>query len=236
MGSWNDSIGYQGLGGLLPVENDGKLSQDILNNVSSHLLSISIDWEFNQTYTNPYSIAHWNETITDYFIHYNYTDGGALSVYTIWGGVFPYANSTLVSLPAQLPPEFSFTTEDGILDVNSLGIKLNVSLIDADNNNNGITDTDYQYRILVDSTWTTWTVLSDLLDYDLSSVPSGAHQITIEVKNMYGVTQEQITIQYTVPTTPDGIPGYSAMIVTAVILLGASVIILRYKRNSKYGK
>ncbi len=35
-------------------------------------------------------------------------------------------------------------------------------------------------------------------------VASGNYDITIEVKNMYAVTSEMITIQYTAPTDGDG--------------------------------
>ncbi len=235
-GSWNESIGYQGHGYLIPVENDGIVSQSILENVSSHLLSISPEWEHNHTYLSPYSIVFWNETYNDYFIRYNYTSKGILSKFEIWGGPVPYHNSTLVSLPTQLPPELDFTTGDGILNISSSSVKLKVNITDADNNNNGVTDTDYLYRILIDSTWTNWTTLPALIDYDLSSIPSGSHQITVEVKNMYGITQEQITIEYTAPPPDNGISGYSTILISILLFFSASIVLFRHRKKSKYRK
>ncbi|KKM43472.1 hypothetical protein LCGC14_1563100 [marine sediment metagenome] len=236
LGSWNDSIGYQGYGFFLPVEDDGKVSQSILDNVLSYFLDNSVKWEHNQTDINYYSISTWNTTINNFFIRYNYTDRGIQTKYLIWGGVIPFPNRTIVSWPAQLPPEFSFTTEDGVLNINSANIKLNVSIVDADNNNNGITDTDYLYRILIDSTWTNWTTLPALIDYDLSSIPSGSHQITVEVKNMYGITQEQIIVQYTAPPPDNGISGYSTILISILLFFSASIILFRHRKKSKYRK
>jgi len=234
LASWNDSIGWQGTGLFIPVENDGKVSQRILDNVSAYLFNYLGLWEFNQTYLSSYSIALWNEVANNYFMYLNFTEDGIMTKSTIDLGAIPSGISTLVSWPARLPPEFSFTTESGVLDVNSADIKLNASITDADNNNNGVIDTDYLYRILIGSAWTNWTTIPTLIDYDLSSIPSGAHQITIEVKNMYGITQEQITIQYTAPTTPEGIHGYSTILITIVLLLGISTILFKYRRMSKY--
>jgi hypothetical protein len=235
LGSWSESIGYQGRGSIIPVGNDGKVSQSILNNVSSYFLG-SANWEHTQTILNPCSISFWNTTSNNYFMHWNYTDKGILAgVEWYWG--FPQATSAIVSLPAQLPPEFSFTTEDGSIYVSSTNVKLRVNITDADNNNNGVIDTDYLYRILINSTWSNWTALPTLIDYDLSSIPIGAHQVTIEVKNMYGVTQEQITIQHIPPTHGDiGIPGYSTILLTAILLIGVSIILFRHQKKSKYRK
>ena len=74
-------------------------------------------------------------------------------------------------------------------------------------------------------------MLSGLIDYDLSSVPKGAHQITLEVKNMYGKTQDLITIQYTPPSGGEAISGYSTLIITMVLLLGVSFTVFKYKKR-----
>ena len=112
-------------------------------------------WEHNQTDINYYSISHWNTTINNFFIRYNYTEKGVLTNYeSHW--TFPLPNTTLISTPAQLPPEFGFTTEDGNIYVSSTNVKLRVNITDADNNNNGVIDTDYLYRILINSTWSNW--------------------------------------------------------------------------------
>ncbi len=236
--SWNDSIGYQGNFYMAPVEADGMVSQRILDGFKDRYGGFMApgSFEYNQSYLSSYSIAFWNETGDDSYLHFNFTSGGILIDMTWYYTTALYLpNATLISRPAQLPPVFSFSTEDGILDINSTDIKLNVSITDADNNNDKTTDTDYLYRILIGSTWTNWTILPALIDYDLSSIPPGAHQITIEVKNMYGVTQEQISIQYTAPTiTPGTIPGYSTILIVGILALGVSIIMFRYHRKSRY--
>ncbi|KKL93837.1 hypothetical protein LCGC14_1870710 [marine sediment metagenome] len=233
--SWNDSIGYQGTGYLLPVEDDGKVSQRILENVSSYISNYGIrGWEFNETYLNPASITFWNETFNNRFWYINYTEKGIFAS-NRWDFI-PVGNMTLISVPAQLPPEFSFSTEDSILDITSSNIKLKVNITDVDNNNNGVIDTDYQYRILINSAWTNWTTLPALIDYNLSSIPSGSHQITVEVKNMYGITQEQIIVQYTAPPPDNGISGYSTMLIAILLFFSASIILFRHRKKSKYHK
>jgi hypothetical protein len=230
--SWNDTIGYQGNGFILPVENDGFVSQSILDNASAHLLSTSLsvaDWEFAQVLLNPCSMKYWNETHNSNYLILNYTNKGVQSY-----NEFSYIGITtdvLISAPAQLPPDFSFTTEDGILDITTTTTKFNVSVTPADNNNDGDVDTDYQYRFMVDSTWSNWTVLSGLIDYSLSSAVEGDYQIALEVKNMYGVTQEQITVHYTPPPSVGDIPGYSTFIVAMVLLLGVSFLVIRHRRR-----
>ena len=231
--SWNVSIGYQGNGYLIPVEDDGKVSQRILDNVSSSMYSVGV-WEHNQTYLNPNSIAFWNDTYNNDFHYINYTEKGIFAS-NRWD-IIPAGNMTLISVPAQLPPEFSFSTEDSILDITSPNIKLDVNITDADNNNDGDTDTDYLYRIFDGSTWSNWTTIPALIDYDLGSVPSGNYDIIIEVKNMYGITQEQITIEYTAPPPDNGISGYSTMLIAILLFFSASIILFRHRKKSKYHK
>jgi len=124
-------------------------------------------------------------------------------------------------------------TEGGIININSTTVKLDLDITNQDSNNDKVTDTDYQYRLLINSLWSSWLPVTGLIDYDLSPIPSGAHDITVEVKNMYGITQDQITIQYTAPSTPDGIPGYSTLLIVGLLALGESVIIFRFRKKSQ---
>jgi len=149
-------------------------------------------------------------------------------------------NITLYSQPAQLPPAFSFTTESGSLSVNTTDFKLNITITDADNNNDGIVDTDYQYRIQNGSTWSAWASPPSQLDWDLGAVADGSYPITMEVKNMYGVTQQQITIQYTAPGGDDdgdgeeAIPSYPIAIISLVAIFSVSLIILKHRKKLRF--
>ena len=139
-----------------------------------------------------------------------------------------------MSQPAQLPPKFSFTTEDGVLEINSTDLKLIANITDADNNNDGLVDNDYLYRLQIDSTWTNWTTISSLINHDLSSITSGTYQVTMEVKNMYGVVQDQITIQYTAPPPiSTSIPGYSTLIIAVILVLGVSTILFKFRKKTR---
>lgn len=236
-GSWNSSIGYQGNGFIIPVGNDGKISQDIIDNVSSHLWSGL--WEHNQTNINYYSITFWNTAANEYFLRYNYTEGGILTKLELYYSV-PVQNYTLVSSPTQLPPNFQFSTADNILDVSTSNITLKVNITSADNNNDGEVDTDYLYRVLNGVTWSNWTIIPAFINYDLGTNSSGNYDIILEVKNMYGVTQKQISIQFTDPnpTVPEGtapeIPSFSTLFIALIFLLSASIIAFRYQKRSKY--
>ncbi|MFW9895910.1 MAG: hypothetical protein ACFFD7_08920 [Candidatus Thorarchaeota archaeon] len=84
---------------------------------------------------------------------------------------------------------------------------------------------------MVGSNWTSWSAVPPQIDYGLSGVPSGAHQITLEVKNKYGTTQQQITIQFTHLAPPGAIPGYSTLIIAIIMLVGISFRIRRFKRR-----
>jgi len=234
---WNESIGYQsaGPGFLIPVENDGKVSAAILNNVSAFLAPMlaALGLDAHQVYPSLYSIAFWNTTNDEYF-HLNYTDDGILSQ---WVSDIPSGpgNLTLVSQPAQLTPVFSFTGEGDTLTFNSTDFKIETTITDADNNNDGVTDTDYLFRILNGSTWTSWAAPTSLLDWDLGSVAAGNYTITMEVKNMYGVTQEEVIFEYIPPAvSTDGdelISGYPIFLVSMVAIMGISVIIYRYRKK-----
>jgi hypothetical protein len=114
------------------------------------------------------------------------------------------------------------------LIVNSTDINLKVAITDADNNNDEIIDTDYQYRVLNGSTWTSWASVPPLIDINLGSVPAGNYTVSMEVKNMYGITQEQIEIQYDPPG--DGKPfvsGYSTIFIAIAIFMGISFLIFK---------
>jgi len=238
---WNESIGYMstGPGFLIPVENDGKVSSRILNNVTTSLAPMlaSLGLDAYQVYPSLYSIAFWNTTNDEYF-HLNYTDDGILSQ---WESDIPSGpgNLTLYSQPAQLTPVFSFTGEGDTLIVNSTDFKIETTITDADNNNDGVTDTDYLFRILNGSTWTSWAAPVSLLDWDLGSVAAGNYTITMEVKNMYGVTQEQVTFEYKPPEVDgdgdgdgDGIiSGYPIFLISMVAILGISIVIYRYRKK-----
>jgi hypothetical protein len=233
MSYWNDTIGLIGGGMLLPVEIDGKVSENILNNASSlwegYLLS-GYTFEQKQVYPNLYSLAFWNETYNNAYIHCNYTDDGLLASSRC--EFLPFGNLTLYSQPAQLPPLFSFTTEFDTLNVNSTDIALKVAIIAADNNNNGVIDTDYQYRVLNGSTWTSWASIPPLIDIDLGSVPAGNYTVSMEVKNMYGITQEQIEIQYDPPGDgEEPIPGYSTILISIALFIGVSFLIHKYRKK-----
>jgi len=237
---WNGTfyVSPEGLPFFIPVENDGKVSSHILNNASASLelelwSMMSINFEEQQVFPNIYSIAFWNTSYNDAYFKANFTDDGVLTQYNTYN--MGMGNLTLVSQPAQLTPVFSFTGEGDTLTFNSTDFKIATTITDADNNNDGVTDTDYLFRILNGSTWTSWAAPTSLLDWDLGSVAAGNYTITMEVKNMYGVTQEQVTFEYIPPavsTDGDGIiSGYPIFLVSMVAILGISIIIYKYRKK-----
>ena len=229
-GFWNESIGFSsGDTYIIPVENNGKVSIPILNNISAFIESVFPPnyFDHSQVYPNINSFAYWN-TSNNAYCKLNFTDRGIL--YQLETYKAHMWNVTLYSQPAQFPPDFSFTTESGILDVNSTSFKLNITITDADNNNDGSIDTNYLFRILNGSAWSTWASPPNILDWDLGLVPAGNYSITIEVKNMYGVTQEQLTIQYT-PSETTSINGFPIYLVVIVAMLGVLVIITIYPKK-----
>jgi len=239
---WNETVGYNSLAVAvaIPVEDNGKVSLPILNNVSVYLAPLLAPYEFEhqQVYPSINSFAFWNTSTSNAFTKLNYTDDGILTHWDSYG--FAFGNYTLVSQPAQLPPDFSFTTESGNLSVNSTDFKLNITISDADNNNDGLDDTNYEYRIQNGSTWSVWTAPTNQLDWDLGSVASGNYDITMEVKNMYGVASDYITIEYTAPggdgdgDGAGGIPSYPIAIFSLVAILGISLLILRQKKKLRF--
>ena len=239
-GYWNETVGYLSgnLPFIIPVENNGIVSSQILNNVSVFMgmMVAGYNLEHQQVYPNIYSIALWNTTDNDAYLHLNYTDDGILTNYESYLLLSPPSgNITLYSQPAQQTPVFSLSTDDDILTINSTDFKIATTITDADNNNDGVTDTDYLFRIFNGSTWTSWAVPTSLLDWDLGSVAAGNYTITMEVKNMYGVTQEQVTFEYIPPEDiTDGdeiISSYPIFLVSMVAILGISIIIYRNRKK-----
>lgn len=239
IGYWNESVGFlssQGPPYIIPVENNGKVSLPILNNVSDFIELLISSWNFEhrQVFPNIYSIAFWNTSYNTAYYKTNYTDDGIIIHWETY--LVPFLlNLTLYSQLAQLFPDFSFTAEDDTLIVNSTDFKIKTTINDADNNNDGVTDTDYSFRILNGSSWTNWAAPTSLLDWDLGSVAAGNYSITMEVKNMYGVTQEQVTFEYIPPEViPDGdgfISSYPIALVSIVAILGITIIIYRHRKK-----
>lgn len=234
---WNGSVGFAfRVLEIIPVAADGKVSEHILNNVTQMLNAVfgtyKCNYEHNATYYNKYSFHFWNSSYNNGYCIANFTDDGILKRLEHTCMNFPMPNITLISEPAQLPPDFDFTTEHDTLTVNSTEFKLNITITDADNNNNGEIDTDYLYRIQNGTTWTDWATPPDLLDWDLGDVETGNYTITMEVMNMYGVTQKEETIEYVPPKKPASkiIPGYN-LILIALLTIIASAIIVRKRRK-----
>ncbi|MFX1569347.1 MAG: hypothetical protein ACFFCV_13375, partial [Promethearchaeota archaeon] len=151
-GNWNETFGYLTVGFLpfiIPVESNGFVSLPILKNVS-YYFEISMayyEFEHHQIYPNTNSFSFWNTSNNNY-ISLNYTDDGIMTKIEMHMGSFPtMGNWSLYSQPAQMAPVFTFSTDDGILAVNSTDLTLVVDITDADNNNDGVIDTDYEYRI-----------------------------------------------------------------------------------------
>ncbi|MFX1329310.1 MAG: hypothetical protein ACFE91_14370 [Promethearchaeota archaeon] len=197
---WNETNGYfsQAYPLIIPVDN-GTVSESILNDVSIYLgfvfTSSGTSFEHQAVYPNIYSILFWNDTYNNAYLKLNYTYDGII---TLWESyVLPMPNMALVSQPAQQAPMFNLTTESGKLTTNTPELKLIADITDADNNNDKLIDTDYLYRIYNGTGWTIWTPVTSVIDYDLGPVAYGDYNITMEVKNMYGVSSDMITIQYT---------------------------------------
>jgi len=238
--NWNETFGYISQASfapfIIPVEHNGVVSLPILNNVSAfwEIALAFFEFEHHQVYPNINSIGFWN-TSNNVYYNLNYTNDGILTLLEMdLGGLPTMGNWSLYSQPAQMSPAFTFSTDDDILAVNSTDLTLVVDITDADNNNDGTIDTDYQYRIYNGTAWTTWATIPATIAYSLGSVADGNYDITMEVKNMYGVSSDQIQIQYTTPNGGGGapeIPGYSIVLSSMVILLGVSFLIQRTRKK-----
>jgi len=192
-----------------------------------------ITFENSATYYKEYFFHYWNSSHNNAYLRANFTDDGILMKFEHYKTGFGYHNYTLISQPAQKAPAFDFTTDTGSLTVNSTEFKLNITVTDADNNNDGKTDTDYLYRIQNGTEWTDWAAIPNLLDWDLGDVEEGSYDITIEVKNMYGVTQEEITIEYEPPPKKKrgAIPSYPIAMISIIVMFSISIIILKNRKK-----
>ncbi|MFX1570902.1 MAG: hypothetical protein ACFFCV_21390, partial [Promethearchaeota archaeon] len=85
--------------------------------------------------------------------------------------------------------------------------------------------------------WTAWAVIPATIDYNLGNVTTGNYDITMEVKNMYGVSSHQIQIQYTAPSEDGGngeipeIPGYSIFLTSIALMIGISFLLQKNRKK-----
>ena len=234
---WNETIGLITLMQFpviyIPVEENGEATAESLEIAIESAQwavekALSGRFEHNASYPSLYSIELWNSTHNDAYYKMNFTENGhqiKTEMYNVPDG----SNVTLISRPAQKSPQFSLTTESGDLKTKTTEIKLIANISDADNNNDKVIDTDYLYRIYNGTDWTTWAPITSLIDYDLGSIVDGDYDITMEVKNMYGVASDMITIQYTAPTE-EIIPSYPIGIICLVAIFSVSIIILTKRK------
>ncbi len=234
---WNQSFGYHAwFPFIIPIEKDGTVSEDMLNNVTS-LIDLWCSWagitfENSATYYKEYFFHYWNSSYNNAYLRANFTDDGILTKFEHYKTGFDYQNYTLMSQPAQKAPAFDFTTEHDTLTVNSTEFKLKINITDADNNNDGEIDTDYLYRIQNGTEWSDWADVPNLADWDLGDVEAGSYVLTIEVKNMYGVTQKEITIEYEPPKKKrEIIPSYPFALISIIVIFSISIIIHRYRKK-----
>ncbi len=232
---WSESYGYSAVTPFfIPIDDTGEVSEEILKNSTQTFELMwpydGISFEHNNTYPNKYSIAYWNDTYNKAYFFENYTSDGILKKLEIHSVSYPPANITLMSEPSQLSPDFDIYVNQGTLLVNSTDIKLNLTIADADNNNDGEVDEDYIFRILNGTGWTEWMNPSGLINWSLDDTKAGNYTINVEVKNMYGITQKQIEIEY-VPakSNNESISGYSIISISFFILFGILIIIYKLK-------
>ncbi|MBY8989414.1 MAG: hypothetical protein KGD58_01560 [Candidatus Lokiarchaeota archaeon] len=214
----------------LPFESSAVTSDNLIDYWRDDLYNLEGPFENVQSYYNIYSFKLWNESSNNAYMFVNYSSQGILQYMEAFDVSIFMPNITLMSQPAQLQPAFSFVTASGLSTVTSTQISLDLTIPTADNNNDGLPDTDYQYRVFEDGVWSNWNVVTSFINYDLGSVPAGNYTLTVEVKNMYGITQEQIEVEY-IPSSSDAIPGFSAVLI--LVILGFSVTILLNKYRKK---
>ncbi|MFX1574851.1 MAG: hypothetical protein ACFFB0_19105 [Promethearchaeota archaeon] len=236
---WSESMGYFAVTPLfIPIDENGLVSEEVLQYSTQSFKPVwsyyGISFEHNATYPNEYSIAYWNETYNKAYFLENYTSDGILKNLEVHLVTYPPANMSLISEPSQLPPDFEIYVDQGTLVVNSTNIKLNISILDADNNNDGEIDDDYLFRILNGTDWTEWIEPLELINWNLSDNKAGNYTINVEVKNMYGITQKQIEIEYKPAKLKNGvIPGYSIMLISLFIPLGGLITVCKLKKKLK---
>lgn len=233
---WNGTA-YLAIGAMLvPInESTGTVTEDILDSFVYYMDATFTEmtgspFEHKAVYPNIYSIALWN-TSNNAQIYMNFTADGILQKQESYNTMYA-GNMTLYSRPAQLAPVFSFTTDTGELELDTTDLTLNMTITDADNNNDQETDTDYLYRIHNGTGWTDWAAPTSQIDCEIAATTAGDYDILIEVKNMYGTTQEQITITYTPPGDgEDIIPSYPIAIISLVAIFSVSLIILKQSKK-----
>ncbi|MFX0035718.1 MAG: hypothetical protein ACFE9I_08770 [Candidatus Hermodarchaeota archaeon] len=242
---WNETIGLETLNQYpaiyIPVDEYGEATAQSLETAAE-----SVQWalkiagfgsfEHNASYSSIYSVELWNSTYNNAYYKMNFTENGQ-QINTEIYNVPDAPNITLISKPAQKSPDFvKLTTESGEFTTDTTEIRLIANITDADNNNDGLVDTDYSYRIYNGTDWTIWAPVTSVIDYNLGSVENGSYEFTMEVKNMYGVVDESITIQYN--SEEDGvgdeiIPSYPITIISLVALFSISIIILMKRKRIK---
>ncbi|MFX0044091.1 MAG: hypothetical protein ACFE8L_14345 [Candidatus Hodarchaeota archaeon] len=237
---WNETIGLITLNQLpaifIPVDEYGEVTvQSLEIAIESVQWAVEVGWygrfEHNASYPSIYSIELWNSTYNNVYYKINFTETGQQINTEIYNIAYS-PNVTLISRPIQTAPLFSLTTKSGDLTTRTTDITLIANITDADNNNDGIIDADYSYRIYNGTNWTSWAPVTSEIDYDLGSVMKGYYELTMEVKNMYGVVDESITIQYTGQEGGEGIiPGYPIIIISLVAILSVSIIIVKRRKT-----
>ena len=198
---WNKSVGYRAANTLLiPLEDNGTISEETFINATENwqvsLFPIyHVDFEYFTADVDALSCKYWNETHNKAYFLANYTEDGILKdleTHLFMG----MPNITLLSKPLQNAPYFDITTESGEFEFESKSVILNLTIFDVDNNNDGVVDDEYLYRMFVNNQWTDWVYPPEKINWTLNGIETVNHTIVIEVKNMYGITQKELTITY----------------------------------------
>ena len=243
---WNKSIGYRAMNTFfIPLEEDNSISEETFINVTENweitLFSIgNINFEHFTTSFNSLSCIYWNDTYNEAHFAANYTEDGVLRDFESYSMLSIPTNITLSSVPSQLPPDFDIITETGESLFENKSIMINVTINDIDSNNDEVIDDDYLYRMYLDDQWTEWATPEEKINWTLSEDLAGNYTLIIEIRNMYGITQKEITIEYD-PDEPDGepdgsplIPGYS--LITIIFSISTGLLILLLRNSKRYSK
>ena len=234
---WNKSVGYRAMSTVfIPLEENDIISEETLENATENweitfFPLVGITFEHFTVNINSLSCKYWNATHNQASFIANYTEDGFLK--DLEGYLIPgMTNTTLLSIPARLTPDFEIITENGEFKFEDKSVIVNVTINDADNNNDGVIDDDYLYRIFVDNQWTDWVTPTNQINWTLSGSDAGNYTMLIEIKNMYGITQEEITIEYA-PLVTDlpAISGYSIITMIFCFALGVLIILIRNRRK-----
>jgi len=226
---WNASIPYNATTGyffFIPVGEDGIVTSFILDKIFDYFNN-SMSFLYAKIYYDIYSMHFWDTA--DEYVKLNYTESGILKEYRWIDQNDKQFNYTLMTQPARSSPAFSFTTESGDLSASSRQVSLDLDIFSADNNNDGLADTDYAYRVLEGEEWSNWTAVTPTIEYNLGSFSAGNITLTVEVKSMYGVTQEQIEIEYS--PSDDAIPGFSTVLIIGILAFSVSILLGKYRKK-----